>query len=77
MKTEEIKQIKETGIFQLSYSKADNPATGKLHQKLGHSVGFTRENFESEISKIKTMITDRYPGMEVEIVMVNENTESK
>ena len=29
MTTEEIKQIKETGIFQLAYSKADNPATGK------------------------------------------------
>ena len=64
-------------MIRIKYININNPATGKLHKKLGHSVGFTRENFESEISKIKTMITDRYPGMEVEIVMVNENTESK
>ena len=63
-------------MIRIKHININNPVTGELHN-LGHSVGFTRENFESEISKIKTMITDRYPGMEVEIVMVNENTEGK
>lgn len=64
-------------MIRIKHININNPVTGELHKKLGHSIGFARENFETEISKIKTMITDRYPGMEIEIVMVNENTEGK
>ncbi|NCB44273.1 MAG: hypothetical protein EOM59_16890 [Clostridia bacterium] len=64
-------------MIRIKHININNPVTGELHDQLCGSVGFAREDFESEISKIKTMLTDRYPGMEVEIVMINENTESK
>lgn len=64
-------------MIRIKKININNPVTGELHEQLGGSVGFARENFESEISKIKTMLTDHYPGMEIEIVMVNENIESK
>ena len=64
-------------MIRIKKININNPMTGELHEQLGGSVGFARENFESEISKIKTMLTDRYPGMEVEIIMITENTESK
>lgn len=64
-------------MIRIKKININNPVTGELHDQLCGSVGFARENFETEIAKIKTMFTDRYPGMEVEIVMITENTESK
>ncbi len=62
-------------MIRIKAININNPATGKLHKQLGGSVGFTRENFEAEIAKIKVMLADRYPGMEAEIIMINETDE--
>jgi len=64
-------------MIRIKYININNPVTGELHDQLCGSVGFARENFETEIAEVKATLADRYPGMEVEIVMVNENTESK
>ena len=64
-------------MIRIKHININNPVTGELHERFCESVGFARENFETEIAEVKAMLADRYPGMEVEIVMVNENTESK
>ena len=64
-------------MIRIKKININNPVTGVLQEQLGGSVGFAREEFETEIAEVKAMLADRYPGMEVEIVMVNENTESK
>ncbi|MDY0388348.1 MAG: hypothetical protein RBT65_14760 [Methanolobus sp.] len=64
-------------MIRIKHININNPVTGELQEQLCGSVGFARENFETEIAEVKATLADRYPGMEVEIVMVNENTESK
>ena len=53
-------------MIRIKKININNPVTGEMHKKLAHSVGFARENFETEI-EVKAMLADRYPGMEVEI----------
>jgi hypothetical protein len=64
-------------MIRIKHININNPVTGELHERFCESVGFAREDFEAGIAKIKIMLADRYPGMEVEIVMITENTESK
>ncbi|MDD3915398.1 MAG: hypothetical protein PHF76_12220 [Bacteroidales bacterium] len=64
-------------MIRIKHININNPVTGELQEQLCGSVGFAREKFEAEITEVKAMLADRYPGMEVEIIMVNENTEGK
>jgi hypothetical protein len=66
---------KAKAMIRIKAININNPVTGKLHKRLGHSVAFAPQEFKSELAKIKAMLEDRYPGMDIEIIMLNEDDE--